>query len=119
MHPTIPLPPGRLPGFRVVPQRQLGDVFDPSQCAFYVLLGRHGPPDDLRERVWLVHCVDHFLLHCQAQIEELWNRHRVRITHVAVKLTRRHPPRDFSDAYARALAMQRLRQRLQPRFRRL
>lgn len=119
MNPTIPLQPSRLPGFKVVPKRLLGDVFKPSQSAYYVLLGRCGAPQAPRERIWLVHYVDHFVVRCQEQIDRLWAKHRVLITHVAVKLTKPPPPRDFAEAYDRALAVQQLRRQLQPRFRRL
>lgn len=118
---TTPLQPASLPGFKVVPKRHLGDCFRPSQSAYYVLLGRRGGPDAPRERVLLVHYLDHFLHGCQQQIEELWEKHRVLITHVAVKLGKRlrpaHP--DFAEVYERAVAVQHLREKLQPRFRRL
>jgi hypothetical protein len=118
---TTPLQPSKLPGFKVVPKRSLPEVFSPSQSAYYVLLGRRGAPDSPRERVLFVHCLDHFLTECQQQIDELWTKHRVHITHVAVKLRKqlqksRH---DFSEAYERALTIQQLRHKLQPRFRRL
>ena len=62
----------------------------------------------------------HFLDACEWQIEELWQKHRVLITHVAVKigsLGRSHG--NLTKAYARALEIQHLRQKLHPRFRRL
>jgi len=120
MNTTTPLQPTRLPGFKVVPKRHLGDRFSPSQSACYVLLGRRGTPAAPRERVMFVHYVDDFLDACQRQIEELWEKHRVLITHVAVKLGKRLPPQhDFQDIYKRAIAVQHLREKLQPRFRRL
>jgi hypothetical protein len=118
---TTTLQPSKLPGFKVVPKRHLEDVFSPTQSAYYVLLGRRGAPASPRERVLFVHYLDHFLSGCQQQIEELWTKHRVHITHVAVKLRKelqssRH---DFAETYERAVAIQQLRQKLQPRFRRL
>jgi len=55
------------------------------------------------------------------QIDELWQKHRVLITHVAVKLTKglRDTRHDFSGVYERAVNVQHLRNKLQPRFRRL
>lgn len=104
----------------VVPKRHLGDVFRPSQSACYVLLGRRGAPDAPRERVLFVHYLDHFLDSCQRQIEELWAKHRVPITHVAVKIGKRLRPRhDFAAVYERAVTVQHLREKLHPRFRRL
>ncbi len=118
---TSPLHSTNIPGFRVIPKRQLGDFFHESQGAFYVLLGRHGTPEDPRESVVFVDYLDDFLHACQNQIEEFWNKHRVMITHVAVKLREpfaaEHP--DLTRAYERALAVQELRHRLHPRFRRL
>lgn len=120
MNTTTPLQPAHLRGFKVVPKRLLRECFSPSQSACYVLLGRRGNPAAPRERVVFVHYLDGFLDACQHQIEELWEKHRVLITHVAVKLGKRLPPRhDFSDVYARALAVQHLREKLHPRFRRL
>lgn len=114
------LQPADLPGFTVVPKRRLGDVFRPSQSAYYILLGRRGTPDAPRERVFFVHYLDHFLEGCQRQIEELWAKHRVPITHVAVKIGKRlRPHHDFSEAYERAVTVQHLREKLHPRFRRL
>ncbi len=114
-----PLQPFRLPGFKVVPKHLLRDAFSSGQSAYYVLLGRRGAPDQPRERVLLVHFLDHFVEGCQQQIEELWRKHRVLITHVAVKLGRRLSHHDFARVYRHALAIQQLRHRLQPRFRRL
>ena len=120
MNTTTPLQPTRLRGFRVVPKRHLGEFFSPSQSACYVLLGRRGDPAAPRERVMFVHYLDGFLDACQRQIEELWEKHRVLITHVAVKLGKRLPPQhDFHRVYERALAVQHLREKLHPRFRRL
>lgn len=116
---TTPVQPEKLPGFKVVPKRHLGDVFNPTQSAYYVLLGRRGAPDSPRESVLFVHYLDHFLEGCQQQIEELWEKHRVLITHVAVKIGRRLRPHDLAEVYERALTVQQLRQKLQPRFRRL
>jgi hypothetical protein len=118
---SAPIPATRIPGFTVVSKHQLDDVFDGSQSAFYVLLGRHGPPEEPRESVLFVDYVDHFLDTCQQRIEALWQKHRVLITHVAVKLgdgfdARHH---DLTIAYERALALQQLRRQLNPRFRRL
>jgi hypothetical protein len=118
---TTPLQPHRLPGFKVVPKRLLGQCFSSSQSAYYVLLGRRGAPECPRERVLFVHYLDRFLTGCQQQIEELWSKHRVMITHVAVKLGRNAAPAhgDLARTYERALTVQQLRQKLQPRFRRL
>ncbi|PTX91173.1 hypothetical protein [Opitutus sp. ER46] len=118
---TTALVSTRIPGFRVVPKRKLGDVFRPSQSGFYVLLGRRGGATAPRERVLFVDYVDDFLDACRLQIDELWTKHRVMITHVAVKLGRPfqtvHP--SLTDAYRRAIAVQELRHKLNPRFRRL
>ena len=117
---TYPLQPLRLRGFKVVPKRHLEDCFSPSQSAYYVLLGRRGAPNSPRVRVHFVHYLDHFLDACQQQIEELWSKHRVLITHVAVKLGHeQRTQRDLAQSYARALSIQQLRRKLQPRFRRL
>jgi hypothetical protein len=118
---TPPLQPAKLPGFKVVPKRNLEEVFSPSQNAYYVLLGRRGAPDSPRERVMFVHYLDHFLTACQQQIDECWRKHRVLITHVAVKLKKefQSPRPDFAQAYERAVTIQQLRHKLQPRFRRL
>ena len=118
---ATPLQPAKLPGFKVVPKRHLGEVFAPWQSAYYVLLGRRGAPDSPRERVLLVQYLDRFLEACEQQIEELWEKHRVLITHVAVKIGKPlHPVRhDLADAYERALTVQQLRRKLHPRFRRL
>ena len=118
---TMPLPPPKLPGFKVVPKRLLGKCFSSSQSAYYVLLGRRGAPECPRERVLFVHYLDGFLNECQQQIEDLWAKHRVMITHVAVKLGRESTPAhgDLARTYERAVSVQQLRQRLQPRFRRL
>lgn len=118
---TTPLQPSQLPGFKVVPKRHLQEFYSPNQSAYYILLGRRGAPHSPRERVLFVHYLDHFLNGCQEQIEELWRKHRVLITHVAVKVGKGlHSSRhNFSDAYQRAVTVQQLRQKLQPRFRRL
>ena len=114
-------PPVRLPGFKVVPKRELEARFSPSQCAYYILLGRRGAPDAPRERVLFVQYLDHFLDACQRQIDRLWTKHRVPITHVAVKLGRgvqvKH--RDLAETYQRAVSVQQLREKLHPRVRRL
>ena len=118
---STPLQPAKLPGFRIVPKRHLGELFRPSQSAYYVLLGRRGDPHAPRERVLFVHYLDHFLDGCQRQIKELWEKHRVPITHVAVKLGKPLPAdhHDFAEVYERAVTVQHLREKLQPRFRRL
>jgi hypothetical protein len=118
---TTPLHPTPLPGFTVVPKRALGERFSPAQSAYYVLIGRRGAADAPRESVLFVHYLDHFVDACQAQIEELWRKHRVVITHVAVKLGRdvRSAHGNLARTYERALSIQQLRQKLQPRFRRL
>jgi hypothetical protein len=115
------LHPSKLPGFKVVPKRQLNRVFSPNQSAYYVLLGRRGASVAPRERVLFVHYLDHFVDECQRQIDELWEKHRVLITHVAVKVGKelsatRH---DLAEVYDRAVTVQQLRNKLQPRFRRL
>lgn len=116
-----PLQDFKIPGFKVVPKHHLRDSFAPSQSAYYVLLGRRGSSAAPRERVLFVHYVDHFVDECQRHIDELWARHRVLITHVAVKLaTRLRPTRHhFARTYRRAVEVQHLREQLQPRFRRL
>jgi hypothetical protein len=120
MNTPIPLQPYRVRGFRVVPKRHLGHCFSPSQSACYVLLGRHGDPAAPRESVVFVQYVDDFLEACQHQIEELWEKHRVLITHVAVKLGKRlGRQHGLNAAYRRAVAVQHLREKLHPRFRRL
>lgn len=118
---TTPIHSTNIPGFKVVPKRQLGHVCHGSQGGFYVLLGRRGAPDAPRERVVFVDYVDDFLAACQQRIDELWEKHRVMITHVAVKLGRpfRTTHRNLTEAYERALAIQDLRHKLNPRFRRL
>lgn len=118
---TTELQPSKIPGFTVVPKRHLGEIFSPTQSAYYILLGRRGTPAAPRERVLFVHYVDHFVDECQRQIEELWTKHRVLITHVAVKVGRRlqSSRHDFAQAYERAVTIQALRHKLHPRFRRL
>jgi hypothetical protein len=118
---TTPLTSMSMPGFKIVPKRSLGRVFHESQGAFYVLLGRRGAPEAPRQRVLFVDYLDDFLDACQQQIDELWAKHRVMITHVAVKIGRpfRPAPHDLTVAYRRAIAVQELRHRLNPRFRRL
>jgi hypothetical protein len=120
MNTPTPLQPRRLRGFRIVPKRLLGQFFSPSQSACYVLLGRHGDPAAPRESVVFVQYVDDFLDACQNQIDELWEKHRVLITHVAVKLGKRlGPQHELHAVYKRAVAVQHLREKLHPRFRRL
>lgn len=118
---TAPLQPLRLPGFKVVPKRNLRRFFSPRQNGYYILLGRRGPAHALRERVLFVHYLDHFLETCQRQIEKLRARHGVLITHVAVKAGRHLRPahHDLAELYARAVTVHNLREKLQPRFRRL
>jgi hypothetical protein len=115
------LQPHRLPGFIIVPKRHLEEFFSPSQNAYYILLGRRGAPDEPRERVLFVHYLDHFLGACQRHINELWEKHRVVITHVAVKIGKNLRPAhgDLAELYDRAVTVQHLREKLQPRFRRL
>lgn len=117
---TAPLHHFDLPGFKVVPKTHLHDEFSPDQSACYVLLGVRGAPEDPTERVLFVHYVDHFLDTCERQIEQLWDKHRVLITHVAVRLgALRGDHGNLTAAYERAVELQHLRQKLQPRFRRL
>lgn len=118
---TTPLQSTEIPGFTVVPKRQLGEYFHGSQSAFYVLLGRHGDPHAPRESVVFVDYLDDFLAACQQQIEDFWAKHRIMVTHVAVKLEEPHSAAEpnLTQAYERALAVQELRHRLQPRFRRV
>jgi hypothetical protein len=118
---TTPLQPTKIPGFKVVPKRHLGACFSASQNAYYILLRRRGAPDAPRERVLFVHYLDHFLDACQRQIEDLWEKHRVLITHVAVKIGKDLPPAhgDLAELYDRAVAVHQLREKLHPRFRRL
>lgn len=116
-----PLQPVKLPGFKVVPKRHLEERFSASQNAYYILLGRRGASRAARERVLFVHYLDHFLDACQRQIEDLWEKHRVLITHVAVKIAEDLRPAhgDLAELYERAVTVQQLRQKLHPRFRRL
>jgi hypothetical protein len=117
---TAPLHHFHLPGFKVVPKHHLHEEFRPDQGACYVLLGVRGAPDDPTERVLFVHHVDHFLDSCERQIEKLWEKHRVLITHVAVRLARvGRGHGNLTAAYERAVELQQLRQKLHPRFRRL
>jgi hypothetical protein len=118
---TTPIQRRDLPGFKVVPKRRLQQCFSSSQSAYYFLLGRRGAPNNPRERVLFVHYLDRFLNECQRQIEELWAKHRVMITHVAVKPEGKDSPAhgDLARTYARAVSVQQLRHKLQPRFRRL
>lgn len=118
---SAPIQTTRIPGFTVVSKHELDAMFDRSQSAFYVLLGRHGPPEEPRESVLFVDYVDDFLGSCQQRIEALWQKHRVLITHVAVKLggEMHAHDHDLTRAYQRAIALQELRHRLNPRFRRL
>lgn len=111
----------KIPGFTVVPKQHLGDAFPKSKSAFYVLLGRHGDPEEPRESVLFVDYVDDLLDACAEKIDQLWDKHRVLITHVAVKVggPLRAPAHNLTAAYQRALAIQELRNRLNPKFRRL
>lgn len=118
---TTPLHLHKLPGFKIVPKRLLRKCFSSTQGAYYVLLGRRGAPQAPRERVLFVHYLDRFVDHCQQQIDDLWAKRRVLITHVAVKpgeeAVSSHG--DLARTYERAVRVQRLRRELQPRFRRL
>ena len=116
LHPTT-----KLPGFKIVPKRHLGESFSPSQNAYYVLLRRRGSAEAPRERVLFVQHIDRFLEDCRKQIAELWEKHRVFITHVAVKIGKGVRPShgDLAQTYERAVSVQQLREKLQPRFRRL
>jgi len=118
---TTPLRSLRLPGFKVVPKRSLRDFFSPSQNAYYILLGRRGPAHAPRESVLFVHYLDHFLDTCQRQIDKLWEKHRVVITHVAVNAGKHLRPahHNLAELYRRAVTVQHLRDELHPRFRRL
>ena len=118
---TTPLHTIKLPGFKVVPKHRLMERFSASQNAYYILLGRRGAPDAPRERVLFVHYLDHFLDACQRQIEQLWDKHRVLITHVAVNSSGNLPPAhgDLAELYDRAVTVHQLREKLHPRFRRL
>jgi hypothetical protein len=118
---TIPLPDPGLPGFKVVSKHRLGDVFSPSHNAYYILLGRRGDPAEPHDRIVFVNYLDHFLTACQREIEDLWIKHRVLITHVGVKLRpgRSKPRHDFSQTYERAVAVKHLREKLNPLFRRV
>lgn len=118
---ATPLQPTKIPGFKVVPKRHLGACFSASQNAYYILLRRRGAPNAPRERVLFVHYLDHFLDACQRQIEDLWDKHRVLITHVAVKIGKDLPPAhgDLAELYERAVTVHQLRAKLHPRFRRL
>lgn len=104
-----------------MPTQHLHDSFDPSQSAYYVLLGRRGPRAAARERVLLVEYLDHFVDGCERQINDLWEKHRVLITHVAVKIGGRfrRTRRKLAATYERALEVQHLRDQLHPRFRRV
>jgi len=118
---TTPIHPSRLPGFKVVPKRHLEELFSPAHNGYYILLGRRGPSHAPRESVLFVHYLDHFLTTCQQQIVDLWEKHRVMITHVAVKAGRRLRPAhgDLAQLYERAVTVHQLREKLNPRFRRL
>ena len=118
---SAPLRSTKIPGFKVVPKHRLSDIFPASRGAFYVLLGRRGRPDHPRESVLFVDYVDDLLSACQQRIDEFWEKHRVFITHVAVKLGGSFGAHDhnLTHAYERALAVQELRHKLNPRFRRL
>lgn len=116
---ATPLQPLKLPGFKVVPKRHLESCVSASQNAYYILLGRRGAPDAPRERVLFVHYLDHFLDACQRQIDELWHKRGVLITHVAVGKDLPPAHGDLAELYDRAVTVQQLRQKLHPRFRRL
>ncbi|MEY4941671.1 MAG: hypothetical protein RIQ93_3406 [Verrucomicrobiota bacterium] len=120
MNPTS-LHDAKIPGFKVVPRRSLSACFSPSQSAYYILLRRRSTRHARHERILFVHYLDHFLDGCEQQIDALWQKHRVLITHVAVKLKRRlrRSSPDFTKAYQRALTVQQLRQKLHPLFRRI
>jgi hypothetical protein len=110
-----------LPGFQVVARRELGDRFSTTQNAYYILIGRRGAAQSPRERVLFVHYLDHFLDACERQITKLREKHRVLITHVAVKIGKGLRPAhgDLAELYDRAVTVHQLRQKLHPRFRRL
>ncbi len=115
-------PSTKIPGFKIVPKRDLRRHFTRSQAAYYILLAHRGPANAPKERVFFVRYVDQFLTACQRQIDLLWSKHRVLITHVGVRLGKRLRPSqpDFlQKAYERALAVQHLREQLAPRFRRI
>ena len=117
---TAPLHSPRIPGFKVVPKHQLGALSRGPQSAFYVLLGRHAPENEPTESILFVDYVDDLVSACEQRIDEIWDKHRVMITHVAVKLGRTlRARRTLTAAYERALAIQELRHKLNPRFRRL
>jgi len=118
---TTPLHHVKLPGFKVVARDELEQAFRPTQSAYYVLLHCHRTTEAPHEAVLFVHYLDHFLDACQRQIAALWAKHRVLITHVAVKVGNELRPssRDLAGVYDRAVTVQHLRQKLQPRFRRL
>jgi hypothetical protein len=116
---SAPLLSARIPGFKVVSKHQLDEICHGTTSAFYVLLGRHGPPEDPRESILFVEYVDDLLAACQQRIDEFWDKHRVMITHVAVKPSSPFEgERNLTHAYERALALQELRHKLNPRFRR-
>ncbi len=117
---SAPLHSTRIPGFKVVSKHQLGDFFQGSQSAFYVLIGRRGDPENPRESVLFVDYVDDLVSACQQRIDDFWSKHRVLITHVAVKLRRPFggDHHNLTRAYERALAIQELRHKLNPRYRR-
>jgi hypothetical protein len=118
---TPPLHATQLPGFEIVARRELGQRFSPSQSAYYILLGRRGASESPRERVLFVHYLDHFLDACERQIDKLRAKHRVLITHVAVKMGKDLRPAhgDLAALYDRAVTVHQLRAKLHPRFRRL
>lgn len=118
---TTPLHSTRIPGFKVVSSHRINDVFHDSQSAFFVLLGRRQATQVPDERVLFVDYVDDLLEACQKRIDEFWEKHHVMITHVAVKLGGHLRPnhRNLNSAYERALAVQELRRKLNPEFRRL
>ncbi len=117
---SAPIHSTRIPGFKIVSKHELGDFFHDSQGAFYVLLGRRGRPEEPRESILFVDYVDDLVTACQQRIDDFWSKHRVMITHVAVKLGHKFAGdhRNLTQAYERALAVQELRHKLNPRFRR-
>jgi hypothetical protein len=122
MNSSTQLPTTKIPGFKIVAKNQLRSHFRPSQAAYYVLLGRRGPANAPKERVFFVRYVDQFLTACQDHIDRLWRKRGVLITHVGVRPGKRLKPSqpDFlQKAYERAIAVQQLRDRLDPRFRRI
>lgn len=118
---TTPPHAKKIPGFKLVSKNRLEEEFHGAQSAYYILFGKPQTSDVPSEQVVLVDAVDDFLEACQHQIDELWSKHRVTITHIAVKLGRpfRTNERNLTCAYERALEIQELRNRLHPQFRRV